>query len=48
MDLDKLRKSYLKSLQKNHPAPYSQEEKEFLLEELKVGKEKLEELLKSI
>lgn len=48
MELDRLRKSYLKALQKQHPAPYSPEEKDFLTEELRVDQEKLEELLKSI
>jgi len=47
MELDKLRKTYLKALQKNHPGPYSEEEKEFLTEELGVDQEKLEKLLNS-
>ncbi len=48
MDLDKLRRSYLKSLQKNHSAPYSEEEKEFLALELKVNQEQLQKLLDEV
>ena len=48
MDLDKLRRSYLKALQRNHSAPYSDEEVEFLTRELKVDSEHLEKLLQQV
>ena len=48
MDTERLRLSYLRTLQKQHPAPYSEEEIEFLAEELNVSPERVHELLEKV